>query len=85
MATTQKYLETLDASEGDKIEIWEGASDSEYDDILGSNQWYHMDYPVYGRLYLRGFIFSILRKNRIRVSYRYGGEKFGGDSTTIPE
>ncbi len=71
----------LDASEGDKIEIWEGASDS-YDNILGSNAWYNMDYQ-YGRLYLRGFIFSILRKNRVRVSYRYGGEKFAGD-TTIP-
>jgi len=41
-----------------------------------------MDYE-YGRLYLRGFIFSILRQNRIRVTYRYGGEGFAGD-TTIP-
>ncbi len=41
-----------------------------------------MDYE-YGRLYLRGFIFSILRNNRVRVTYRYGGEQFAGD-TTIP-
>ena len=71
----------FDAAEGDKIEVWEGASDT-YDNILGESQWYNMDYQ-YGRLYIRGFIFSILRKNRIRVSYRYGGEKFSGD-TTIP-
>ena len=71
----------FDAAEGDKIEVWEGASDT-YDNILGESQWYNMDYQ-YGRLYIRGFIFSILRKNRIRVSYRYGGENFPGD-TTIP-
>jgi len=71
----------FDAAEGDKIEIWQGASDT-YDNILGDAQWYNMDYQ-YGRLYLRGFIFSILRKNRVRISYRYGGEKFSGD-TTVP-
>jgi hypothetical protein len=71
----------FNAAEGDKIEIWQGASDT-YDNILGDAQWYNMDYQ-YGRLYLRGFIFSILRKNRVRISYRYGGEKYSGD-TTIP-
>ena len=71
----------FDASEGDKIEVWEGA-DASYDDILGNDQWYDMDYE-YGRLYLRGFIFSILRQNRVRVTYRYGGENFAGD-TEIP-
>ena len=71
----------FDAAEGDKIEIWEGASAS-YENILGNDQWYDMDYE-YGRLYLRGFIFSILRQNRIRVTYRYGGENFAGD-TVIP-
>ena len=28
-------------------------------------------------------IFSILRKNRVRVTYRYGGENYAGD-TVIP-
>ena len=71
----------LDADEGDKIEIWEGASAS-WSDILGSSSWYDIEYE-YGRLYLRGFIFSILRKNRVRVTYRYGGQEFAGD-TNIP-
>ena len=71
----------FDAAEGDKIEIWEGA-DATYENILGNDQWYDMDYE-YGRLYLRGFIFSILRQNRVRVTYRYGGENFAGD-TEIP-
>ena len=71
----------LDADQGDKIEIWEGASAS-WSDILGSSSWYDIEYG-YGRLYLRGFIFSILRKNRVRVTYRYGGQEFAGD-TNIP-
>ena len=76
-----RHIYDFDASEGDKIEVWEGASAS-YENILGNDQWYDMDYE-YGRLYLRGFIFSILRQNRIRVTYRYGGESFAGD-TVIP-
>ena len=71
----------LDATQGDKIEIWEGASAS-WSNILGNSSWYDIEYQ-YGRLYLRGFIFSILRKNRVRVTYRYGGQEFAGD-TVIP-
>ena len=76
-----RHIYDFDAALGDKIEVWEGASAS-YENILGNDQWYDMDYE-YGRLYLRGFIFSILRQNRIRVTYRYGGESFAGD-TVIP-
>ena len=76
-----RNLYDFDAAEGDKIEIWSGSS-SNWEDILGSGQWYDANYER-GIVHLRGFIFSILRKNRVRVSYRYGGEKFAGD-TTIP-
>ena len=67
-----RNIRDLSNAAGDKIEVWKG-SGSEYDDILTDSQWYQFD-PVYGRLFLRGFIFSILRKNRIRVTYRYGDE-----------
>jgi len=60
----------MDASEGDKIEVWEGAG-STYTDIMGNEQWYDFE-PVYGKLFLRGYIFTIIRKHRIRVTYRYG-------------
>ena len=76
-----RHIYDFDAAEGDKIEVWEGAS-ATYENILGNSQWYDMDYE-YGRLYLRGFIFSILRKNRVRMTYRYGGERYAGD-TVIP-
>ena len=66
---------------GDKIEIWSGAA-ANWEDILGNNTWYDANYER-GTVHLRGFIFSILRKNRVRVTYRYGGEGFGGD-TVIP-
>ena len=76
-----RNLYDFDAAEGDKIEIWQGAS-SIWENILGNTEWYDANYER-GTVHLRGFIFSILRKNRVRVTYRYGGEGFGGD-TTIP-
>ena len=66
----------LDGTAGDKIEIWEGTG-SNYSDILGGSQWYEFE-PVYGRLFLRGYIFTIMRKYRVRVTYRYG-------DLTVPE
>ena len=71
-----RNIRDLSNAAGDKIEVWKGES-NEYDDILTDSQWYQFD-PVYGRLYLRGFIFSIMRKNRIRVTYRFG-------DLTVPE
>ena len=38
---------------------------------------YDIEY-IKGEVYLRGFIFSILRQNRVRVTYRFG-------DTTVPE
>ena len=67
----------LSSASGDKIEIWQGASSS-YDDILNDTEWYEFD-EVYGRLYLRGFLFSIMRKNRVRVTYRYGDDTVPDD------
>jgi len=71
-----RQIQDLSGAQGDKIEIWQGAS-SAYDDILGNNTWYEFD-PVYGRLFLRGFLFSIMRKNRVRITYRYG-------DSTVPD
>ena len=72
----------IDADQGDKIEIWQGAS-ATWENIATNGQWYDMEYER-GSLHLRGFLFSILRRNRGRVTYRYGGEEFAGD-TTIPD
>lgn len=77
-----RNIHELDSSKGDKIEIWQGAS-ATWENIVDNGQWFDAEYE-YGRIYLRGFIFSILRKNRVRVTYRYGGENFAGD-TDIPD
>ena len=73
----------LDVDEGDKIEIWKGES-NEWENIIESPQWYHAEYE-YGRIYVRGFLFTILRKNRVRVTYRYGGENYAGDTVIPPD
>ena len=74
-----RMIKDLDGSAGDKIEIWQGSQDT-YSDILGNNSWYNIE-GVYGKLFLRGFIFSILRKHRVRVTYRYGDTVVPGDIT----
>jgi len=70
-----RECQDFDTSAGDKIEVWQGA-DSSYTDVLQDSQWWDFE-PVYGRLFFRGYIFTILRKNRVRVTYRYG-------SATVP-
>jgi len=55
---------------GDKLEVWSGGTGS-YSDITCGAQTYEVE-GIKGEVYLRGFIFSILRKNRIRITYRYG-------------
>ena len=72
-----RNIKDFDAAEGDKIEIWKGGS-SEWENILGNSEWYDINYQ-YGKLFLRGFIFSILRKHRVRVTYRYGDSTVPGD------
>jgi len=67
----------LDLSSGDKIEVWMGAS-STYENILGNTQWYEFN-ETYGRLFLRGYLFSIMRNYRVRVTYRYGDETVPDD------
>lgn len=67
----------FDYSAGDRIEIWEGAS-STYRDISQDTEFYEFD-ETYGRLYLRGYLFSIMRKNRVRVTYRYGDDSVPDD------
>jgi hypothetical protein len=76
-----RNIQILNTALGDKIEIWKGESDS-WENIVGQEQWYHCEYER-GTVHLRGYLFTILRKNRVRITYRYGGENFAGD-TTIP-
>ena len=62
----------LDTNEGDVLEIW-GGSTGQYSDITLNNAVWE-EKPNMGEIFLRGFLFSILRANRIRITYRFGGE-----------
>jgi hypothetical protein len=72
----------FDPDQGDKIEIWQG-SNSIWNNVVSNTGSWDFE-PHLGKLYLRGYLFSILRQSRLRVTYRYGGEDYGGD-TTIPD
>ena len=76
-----RHILPLDSSLGDKIEVWKSETDV-WGNVLDNTQWYNIEYEL-GTLYLRGYLFTILRNNRIRVTYRYGGEDYAGD-TVIP-
>ncbi|NIT99614.1 MAG: hypothetical protein GWN01_01315 [Nitrosopumilaceae archaeon] len=63
-----------DTAKGDKFEIWDGIRWNEFsintpvsDDVLINFE------EKKGILYIRGYIYTILRKNRFRITYRYGG------------
>lgn len=67
---------TFDSAQGDKIEVWKGAT-SGWTDYTNTAGAYEVEY-IKGEVYLRGFIFTILRRNRVRITYRYG-------ETSVPE
>lgn len=66
-----RSLQTLDACAGDKVEIWGGAS-GKYTCQLPTGL--VEEIPERGEIYLRGYLFSTMRKNRVRTTYRWGGE-----------
>jgi hypothetical protein len=66
----------LCACAGDKVELWQG-SNGVWSDVTNNNSFYDVE-DIKGTIYLRGLIFTILRTDRIRVTYRYG-------SDTVPD
>jgi hypothetical protein len=66
----------LDFCQGDKIEIWNG-SNATWSCYVQTPGAYDVE-QIKGEVYLRGFIFSILRQNRVKITYRYG-------DLTVPE
>jgi len=70
-----RNIKTIDSAQGDKIEVWNG---SLYEDITSTTSGFNLE-PFYGVLHLRGYLFSILRDRRIRVSYRFGDTTVPGD------
>lgn len=67
-----RAVQPISSCSGDKIEIWNGSKGSFTCIASSCGQWNEV--PERGELYFRGYLFSIMRKNRVRVTYRYGGE-----------
>jgi len=62
---------------GDRLEMWNGGSNT-FNDITENTGQYEV-IAERGEIYFRGYIFSILRKNRARITYRYGSATVPGD------
>ena len=82
----------FDSALGDKVEVFKGASagsggsvqgSAEYEDITESPTGTFELEPQYGKLYMRGFIFTVMRKHRIRITYRYGDDEVPQDIEDI--
>lgn len=69
-----RRLKPYDSTKGDKIEIWNG--DEWVLQTVTDNSFFHFD-TVNGILYVRGYVFSLFRHGRFRVTYRYGGSSEG--------
>ena len=63
-----RKIQDIDASLGDKIEVWDGGA---YIDQTASIKTYNLE-AQYGKIFFRGYIYTIMRNNRIRITYRYG-------------
>lgn len=74
-----REVKAFDTAKGDKIEVWNGSS---YDDwVTVRTQGRASDWWVdqsQGILYLRAF-FLFMRKQALRVTYRYGGSAVPAD------
>lgn len=83
-----RNVKTFDNDLGDLFEIWDGNSwvdnTPDVSQSDGSDLIYFQE--IKGVIYLRGYLFTILRQARFRITYRYGGDndKRISEDETIP-
>ncbi len=66
-----RNIKDIDQGQGDKIEVWDGR---QYKDILPqatSGVDFNLNNQL-GKISFRGFIYTILREDRLKITYRYG-------------
>ena len=79
-----RQIHELDTNLGDKVEVFDGASvgqtggKAQYTDITSNGDWYAVQEEL-GKFNMRGFIYTVMRKDRLRISYHYG------DLSGVPE
>lgn len=81
----KRNLKTFDPAKGDKFEIWAGDGWNDNTPLGGEGDIIYFQ-EIKGIVYLRGYLFTILRANRFRVTYRYGGgnETIQSETVTVP-
>lgn len=78
-----RQIKSFDEAEGDLLEIWDGTQFVQQSIASLPNTFINFDESK-GVMYIRGYIYTILRKSRFRLTYRYGGSKEIVDGQTIP-
>jgi len=71
-AVTLQFCSTA----GDKLELWQGSGGAQTFTDITDNSCYQI-IGDRGEMFIRGTLFTILRDNRLRITYRYG-------STSVP-
>ena len=85
-----RNIKTFDDDLGDKLEIWDGNSwadnTPDVSQTTGDSDDLIYFQEIKGIVYLRGYLFTILRTNRFRITYRYGGDNDQriAETETIP-
>lgn len=85
----KRSIKTFDDDQGDKLEIWDGNSwvdnTPDVSESTGESDLVYFQ-EIKGIVYLRGYLFTILRANRFRITYRYGGEneRIGSETALVP-
>lgn len=67
-----RNIKPFSAVDGDKFELWDGDSWIEQTVAPGNDGIIYFQ-EIKGITYVRGYLFTILKTNRFRVTYRYGG------------
>lgn len=69
----KRNLKPFDSASGDKFELFDGGEWVEQSVPAGNNSIIYFE-THRGVTYLRGYLFTILKQARFRVTYRYGGD-----------
>jgi hypothetical protein len=80
-----RNIKTFSAVDGDLFELWDGENWIDNTPTGGDDSIIYFQ-EIKGITYLRGYLFTILKTNRFRITYRYGGDndKRIAETETIP-
>jgi hypothetical protein len=82
----KRNLKSFDSTLGDKFELFDGDDWVDNTPAPGSSESIIYFENVRGVIYIRGYLFTILKQARFRVTYRYGGDQEVaiGETETVP-